>query len=200
MCEIKGVKMVYNKEVTTDFIKAEKPDVLVVATGAVPFKLDIPGKDGDNVYMANDVLVGKQILANSALVIGGGMVGVETAEFCKDYCERVAVVEMQDELASDLYMTVRDDLKKRFKEKGIEVYKNTRVKRIGGNCVYADKDGQDIILDGFDNIIFAVGSKEVNQFENVESLADEVYVIGDVKKARSALEAIYEGFRVGQAI
>jgi 2,4-dienoyl-CoA reductase-like NADH-dependent reductase (Old Yellow Enzyme family)/NADPH-dependent 2,4-dienoyl-CoA reductase/sulfur reductase-like enzyme len=200
MCEIKGVKMVYNKEVTTDFIKAEKPDVLVVATGAVPFKLDIPGKDGDNVYMANDVLVGKQILANSALVIGGGMVGVETAEFCKDYCERVAVVEMQDELASDLYMTVRDDLKKRFKEKGIEVYKNTRVKRIGGNCVYADKDGQDIILDGFDNIIFAVGSKEVNQFENVESLADEVYVIGDAKKARSALEAIYEGFRVGQAI
>jgi len=71
------------------------------------------------------------------------MVGVETAEFCKDYCERVAVVEMQDELASDLYMTVRDDLKKRFKEKGIEVYKNTRVKRIGGNCVYADKDGQE---------------------------------------------------------
>ena len=117
MCEKYGVKMVYNKEVDTKFIKEQKPDVLIVATGAVPFKLDIPGKDNDNVYMANDVLVGNQILANSALVIGGGMVGVETAEFCKDYCERVAVVEMQSEIATDIYMTVRDDLIKRFKKK-----------------------------------------------------------------------------------
>jgi 2,4-dienoyl-CoA reductase-like NADH-dependent reductase (Old Yellow Enzyme family)/thioredoxin reductase len=200
MCEKNGVKMVYNKEVDTAFIQEQKPDVLIVATGATPFKLNIPGNDADNVFMANDVLVGKKILASSALVIGGGMVGVETAEFCKDYCQRVAVVEMKEDIAMDLYMTVRDDLLGRFKKEGIEVYKNTKVLSIEGNKVVAEQDGKEILLEGFDNIVFAVGSKADKLFDNVESLANEVYVIGDAKQARSALEAIYEGARVGMSI
>ena len=168
MCEKNGVKMVYNKEVDTAFIKAEKPDVLVVATGAAPFKLNIPGSDAPNVYQANDVLVGKSILGNSALVIGGGMVGCETAEFCKDYCEKVAIVEMKDDVAVDLYMTVRDRLLKRLKEEEVAIYTNTKVSKIEGNTVFAEQDGQELVLDGFDNIIFAVGSKPEEQFENVE--------------------------------
>jgi pyruvate/2-oxoglutarate dehydrogenase complex dihydrolipoamide dehydrogenase (E3) component len=128
------------------------------------------------------------------------MVGVETAEFCKDYCERVAVVEMQSEIATDIYMTVRDDLIKRFKKEGIEVYTNTEVCRIEGYTVYAIRNGEEVAFEGFDNIIFAVGSKTVKQFEDVENLADEVYVIGDAKEARSALEAIYEGARVAMRI
>ncbi|RBP57221.1 2,4-dienoyl-CoA reductase-like NADH-dependent reductase (Old Yellow Enzyme family) [Alkalibaculum bacchi] len=200
MCEKHGVKMVYNMAVDTAFIQKEKPDVLIVATGAKPFKLNIPGNDAENVFQANDVLVGNKILANSALVIGGGMVGVETAEFCKDYCERVAVVEMQEDIAMDLYMTVRDDLIKRLKKEDVEIYTNTKVSRIEGNTVYAEQDGKEIALEGFDHIIFAVGSKSEAQFENVESLAKEVYVIGDAKKARSALQAIFEGARVGMSI
>lgn len=200
MCEKYGVKMVYNKIVDTDFIKAEKPDVLIVATGATPCALNIPGNDQENVYMSNDVLVGNKILANSALVIGGGMVGVETAEFCRDYCERVAVVEMKEEIATDLYMTVRADLLNRFKKAGIEIYTNTKVVRIEGNNVYAEQNGQELVFEGFDNIIFAVGSKPHVPFEDVENLAEEVYVIGDAKEARSALEAIYEGARVGMSI
>ncbi|SCP98219.1 NAD(P)/FAD-dependent oxidoreductase [Anaerobium acetethylicum] len=200
MCKKNGVKMVFNTNVDTEFIKSVKPDVLVVATGATPFKLNIPGSDAPNVYQANDVLVGKSILGNSALVIGGGMVGVETAEFCQDYCARVAVVEMRDDIAMDLYMTVRDSLLRRFKQEGIEIYRKTCVSRIEGNTVYAEQDGKEIVLDGFDNIIFAVGSKPEVQFEDVESLADQVFVIGDAKKARSAVEAIYEGARVGMSI
>lgn len=200
MCEKNDVKMVFNKKVDTEFIKAENPEVLIVATGATPFKLNIPGSDAPNVYQANDVLVGKSILGSSALVIGGGMVGCETAEFCKDYCEKVAVVEMRDDVAVDLYMTVRDRLLKRLKEEEVEIHKKTKVTRIEGKTVYAEKDGQEIVLEGFDNIIFAVGSKAEAQFENVESLAKEVYVIGDAKQARSALEAIYEGARVGMSI
>jgi pyruvate/2-oxoglutarate dehydrogenase complex dihydrolipoamide dehydrogenase (E3) component len=150
--------------------------------------------------MANDVLLGKSILGSSALVIGGGMVGVETAEFCKDYCERVAVVEMKPDIAMDLYMTVRDDLLKRFKKDGIEVYKNTKVLKIDGSTVYAEQNGKEITLEGFDHIVFAVGSKADVPFENKENLAKEVYVIGDAKQARSALEAIYEGARLGMSI
>lgn len=200
MCEKNGVKMVYNTEVDDDMIKAEKADVVIIATGATPCKLNIPGNDADNVYMANDVLVGKSILANSALIIGGGMVGVETAEFCKDYCARVAVVEMQDDVAMDLYMTVRDDLLSRFKKDGIEVYRNFKASSIEGNAIRGQQNGQELVLDGFDNIIFAVGSKASIPFKDADNLGKEVYVIGDAKQARSALEAIYEGARIGMKI
>ncbi|MGE4509351.1 MAG: FAD-dependent oxidoreductase, partial [Eubacteriaceae bacterium] len=167
---------------------------------STPCKLNIPGNDADNVYMANDVLVGKSILANSALIIGGGMVGVETAEFCKDYCARVAVVEMQDDVAMDLYMTVRDDLLSRFKKDGIEVYRNFKASSIEGNAIRGQQNGQELVLDGFDNIIFAVGSKASIPFKDADNLGKEVYVIGDAKQARSALEAIYEGARIGMKI
>lgn len=192
--------MIFNQEVNVALIKEQKPDVLIIATGATPVKLDVPGKDADNVYMANDVLVGKKILGNSALVIGGGLVGVETAEFCKDYCEKVAVVDMKEHIATDMYMTVRDDLLKRFKKVGIEVYTNTKVTRIEGNNVYAEQNGQEVVFSGYENIIFAVGSQSYQPFDNAESLAEEVYIIGDAKEARSAVEAIYEGARVGMRI
>lgn len=200
MCKKHGVKMIFNQEVNVALIKEQKPDVLIIATGATPVKLDVPGKDADNVYMANDVLVGKKILGNSALVIGGGLVGVETAEFCKDYCEKVAVVDMKEHIATDMYMTVRDDLLKRFKKVGIEVYTNTKVTRIEGNNVYAEQNGQEVVFSGYENIIFAVGSQSYQPFDNAESLAEEVYIIGDAKEARSAVEAIYEGARVGMRI
>ena len=173
MCEKNDVNMVFNKKVDSEFIKSENPDVLIVATGATPYKLNIPGKDAPNVYQANDVLVGKSILGNSALVIGGGMVGCETAEFCKDYCERVTIVEMKEDMAVDLYMTVRDHLLKRLRDEEVEMYTSTKVTKIEGNTVFAEQNGEEIILEGFDNIIFAVGSKPEATFENVESLAKE---------------------------
>lgn len=200
MCKKYGVNMVYNTEVTDELIKEKSPDVLVVAVGAKPFKLDIPGKDNANVYMANDVLLGKSILANSVLVIGGGLVGVETAEFAREYCDRVEVVEMKDQAATDIYMTVRDRLLKRFKEKEIKIHTNTKVTKIEDDCIVAIKGEEEIRFKDFDNVIFAVGSKAIKQFDNVEELADEVYIIGDAKESRSAVEAIYEGFRVGTTI
>ena len=74
------------------------------------------------------------------------------------------------------------------------------MKEIDGTTVIAEKDGQELKLEGFDNIVFAVGSKSVQPFEDVGSLAKEVYVIGDAKEVRTALEAIYEGARVGMSI
>ena len=120
-------------------------------------------------------------------MVGGGLVGVETAEFCKDYCEKVAVVEMMEHIATDMYMTVRDDLLRRFKEMGIEVYTNTTVTRIEKDKVYAQQEGREVVFGGYENVILAVGYQSYQPFDNVESLAEEVYVIGDAKAARSAV-------------
>ena len=200
MCQKNGVKMHFNQEVTAEFIRAEKPDALIVATGASPICMSFPGMETANVAQANEVLTGKVMLGNSAAVVGGGMVGVETAEFCQDYCARVTVVEMLPEVATDMYMTVRANLLDRFKRHGIEIRTNTKVVRIDNGHLIADWCGQKVDLGAFDNIILAVGSCPDQPFDNVESLANEVYVVGDAKKARSAVEAIYEGARVAMKI
>ncbi len=196
MCEKNGVNMVFNQEVDSDFVREQAPDVFIDATGAVPFMLNLPGFDAPNVVQANDVLCGRYQLASSALIIGGGMVGVETAEFCQDYCEKVTVIEQLPAMAHDLYMTVRDTMIKRFRQNGIETHKNTKAIKLEDGVLYAEKLGEGIKFENYDTIILAVGSKTVDTFGDKENLAAEVYTIGDAKKPRSAVEAIFEGARV----
>lgn len=196
MCDKYGVKFEWNKKATTENVKAFEADVFIDATGAVPCIPKLQGFDHPNVYQANDVLLGKHQLGNSVLVIGGGMVGSETAEFACDYCEKVTIIEQFDAIGKDLYMTVRDSMLKRFKQHGIEMHVNTRAEKYENGVLCANCDGEPTKFEGYDNIIVAVGSKSVENFKDKESLAKEVYTIGDAKKSRSALEAIYEAARV----
>jgi len=158
------------------------------------------GAEKANVMQANDVLIGEAVPGNAALVIGGGLVGVETAEYCVDYCSRVAVVEMMDAIAPELYMTVRDRLIERFREERVEVYEGTKVIELTGDGAICEKAGEPLTLQGFDTIIYAIGSEACLPYKNPEALAKEVYVIADAKEARSAVEAIYEAYRVAQKI
>lgn len=199
MCERYGVNLVFEQEVDAAFIKEKNPDVLIVATGARPLKPNIPGIDGSKVKMANDVLLGEPVIGN-VLVIGGGLVGVETAEYCTDYCGKVTIVEMLPEIATELYMTVRDSLLRRFKEEGIEIHTNTKVLEITDNGIVCEYNGRQKTMEGYDSIIIALGAKAHNPFEGLNDLVPEVYTIGDAKKARSAVEAIYEGMRVAQKV
>jgi len=200
MCRKNGVDMHFDTEVTKDFVVKENPDVLIIATGATPIDPGFEGADVANVVQASDVLLGKAVPGAAALVIGGGLVGVETAEYCVDYCGRVAIVEMLDAIAPDMYLTVRDRLIKRFRAEHVEIYEGTKVCALTGDGAVCDKAGEQIVLKGFDTIICALGSKAYQPFDNTDGLAKEVYIIGDAKEARTAVEAIYEAYRVAQRI
>jgi len=200
MCKKNDVDMHFGVEVTEDLIKKESPDVLIIATGATPIMPDFKGADKVRVVQANDVLTGDAVPGASALVIGGGLVGVEVAEYCVDYCGRVAVVEMMDAVAPDMYMTVRDKMLKRFRAHRVELYEGTKVIELTEGGAVCEKAGETVELKGFDTVICAVGAKAHQPFNNVDALAKEVYIVGDSKEARTALEAIYEGFRIAQKI
>lgn len=200
MCKKNGVNLIYNTPVDRDLIRQQAPDVIIDASGAEPMTLNLPGFDAPNVIQANDLLMGKHQLGQSAIVIGGGMVGVETAEFCLDYCSRVAVVEQLPAVATDLYMTVRDALLRRFKEHDVSVYTNTKVTALENGVLKAEQDGHNVNFEGYDTVVLAVGSHKINQFGDLSDLAKEVYTIGDAKAVRSAVEAIYEAARVAIAI
>ena len=199
MCKKNGVDLRFDTEATPELIRSLNPDVLIMATGATPIIPNIPGIDGENVVQANDVLLGTPVLKSSCLIIGGGEVGVETAEYATDYCSKVSIVEMLPTIAEKLYLTVRNDMMDRLKKEEVDIHTNTKVLEITANGVIAECNGEKVTLDGYDHIILALGSKSYVPFD-AEGLAPEVYTVGDAVKARDAKWAIYEAYRVAQKI
>jgi 2,4-dienoyl-CoA reductase-like NADH-dependent reductase (Old Yellow Enzyme family)/thioredoxin reductase len=199
MCKKNGVDLRFDTEATPELIKELNPDVLVMATGATPIVPNIPGINDTGVVQANDVLLGSPVLKNSVLIIGGGEVGVETAEYATDYCSKVTIVEMLPTVAEKLYLTVRNDLVERLKKEEVEIRCNTKVLEFIEGGVIAECNGEKITLDGYDHVILALGSKSYVPFDPA-GLASEVYTVGDAVKARDAKWAIYEGYRVAQKI
>ena len=182
-----------------ELIRSLAPDVLIMATGAKPVIPNIPGIGATGVVQANDVLLGDPVLKSSVLIIGGGEVGVETAEYATDYCTKVSIVEMLPALAEKLYLTVRNDLMDRLKKEEVDVHVNTKVLEFIPGGVVAECNGEKVTLDGYDHVVLALGSKPYVPFD-AEGLAPEVYTVGDAVKARDAKWAIYEAYRVAQKI
>ena len=157
------------------------------------------GLEETGVVLANNVLLGSPVLQQSALIIGGGEVGAETAEYATDYCKRVAIVEMLPEIVPTLYLTVRNAMLERIKQEEIEVYTNTKVLEFIPGGVIAERNGEQVTLDGFDTVILALGSRPYVPFET-EGLAEKVYKIGDADAVKDAKWAIYAGYRAAMEI
>lgn len=198
-CEKYDVDLQWNTEATPEKIKELAPDVLIMATGASPLVPKIPGLQETGVVLANDVLLGKTVLQKSALIIGGGEVGAETAEYATDYCSKVTIVEMLPEIVPTLYLTVRNAMLKRIKEEEIEVHTSTKVLEFIKGGVKAECDGKELVLDGYDTVILALGSRPYKPFET-EGLAKEIYTIGDADAVKDAKWAIYKAYQMAKEI
>ncbi len=204
-----GVKVELNREVTPELIDEVKPDVVVVATGGEALIPPIPGVDGKKVVTAHDVLAGKVAIHHgNVLIIGGGMVGCEVADMLARLgdtqtadCTAVTIVEMLKDIGLDVLPQPRMLLMPRLREKGVKAVTSATVKEILEDGVVMTRDGQDETLRGMDYIILAAGAASVDQLsDKIKSKVAEVYVIGDAKQPRKALEAIAEGSEVARKI
>ncbi len=83
-----------NTPVTPELIAGEKPHTVICAIGSSPISLRIPGADGENVVNSHQVLGGKVKVSGAAVVIGGGLVGMEAAEYLAESGCKVTVLEM----------------------------------------------------------------------------------------------------------
>lgn len=198
-CKVNGVDMRWNTEATPEVIKSLNPDVVIMATGATPLVPNIKGLKETGVVLANDVLQGSPVLQKSCLIIGGGEVGAETAEFATDYCTKVTIVDMLPEIVPTLYLTVRNAMMSRLKEEEVEINTNTKVKEFIPGGVIAEKDGKEVVFDGYDTVILALGSRSYVPFET-EGLAAEVYTVGDAEAVKDAKWAIYKAYTVAKEI
>lgn len=204
-CDKYGVDVHLNTEVTADLIKAEKPDAVILATGSKNLVPRIPGLDPANILEPTEVLLGKKVTGQKVLVCGGGLIGAETAAFLAEQKRDVTIVEMKDGFVMDLDPYAKPMLLKEMKEAGIRMMASTAIQEfIPGGITYKDllkKDPEVEVLDGFDSIVLALGHKAYNPLEEaVKELVDDVYVIGDAKKAGFVWGATYEASDIALSI
>jgi NAD(H)-dependent 7beta-hydroxy-3-oxo-delta4-cholenoic acid oxidoreductase len=215
-----GVDVNLNTEATPELVNEVKPDAVVVAVGSAPYIPDFPGIENPKVVTAHDILAGKVALplANSmgkpgiptanVAILGGGLVGCETADFLASSGDNpivgrvaVTIVTSKKEIGMDMVPEIRTLLMQRLHEKGVTVMGSSKVKEIIDDGVVIDREGKEETLHGMDSIILARGVKSVDALSDaIKNKVPEVYVIGDAKEPREALEAIAEGNKVGREI
>jgi 2,4-dienoyl-CoA reductase-like NADH-dependent reductase (Old Yellow Enzyme family) len=123
-----GVKFYLNTPLTAEIVKKEKPDKVILATGARPIIPDVPGINLPNVVLAEDVLRGRADTGMNVLVAGGGMIGAETASYlCVQCKEKVTIVEMLPDIANDMEGGIRDDLKDVLNKYFVKILTKTKL-------------------------------------------------------------------------
>jgi 2,4-dienoyl-CoA reductase-like NADH-dependent reductase (Old Yellow Enzyme family)/thioredoxin reductase len=196
-----GVRYRTGQEVTPRIVAAEKPDVVILATGGIPLRPAIPGIDNPRFVDAIDLLDGKQAVDGSVLVVGGGMVGAETADFLGERGCRVTIIEMADAIAKNVQPGPRLYLLQRLQECRTTILVNATVQELHDDGVTYQSAGARQRLEGFDAVVLALGAAAYNPLEeHIRGLVKEVYVIGDAAKARTAIDATQEAARIAVAI
>jgi 2,4-dienoyl-CoA reductase-like NADH-dependent reductase (Old Yellow Enzyme family)/thioredoxin reductase len=195
------VKIELGKEATAAMIEEFRPEVVVLATGARPLLPDIPGLDRTHVVQAGDVLEGKVGVGNKVVVIGGELVGCETAEFLADKGKRVTVTRRGPEMALRVGPTLRRFFLDRLREKGVtlltEIIYNEVTPR---GLVVTTKEGERRTIEA-DAIVLAAGAiPNRGLYEEIKGKAPEVYLVGDCVEPRTIRDAIAEGYRIALEI
>jgi 2,4-dienoyl-CoA reductase-like NADH-dependent reductase (Old Yellow Enzyme family)/thioredoxin reductase len=196
-----GVNIMLQTDVTPQVIKKINPDVVIVATGSRPIIPDIPGINLKHVDTADNVLSGSKAVGDNVAVIGGGLVGVEVAEFLAEKGKTVTIIEILKRLAGDLGMMRRRIALRHIDDRGIKVLTMTTCSKITENSIFIEKEGEVSELKGIDSVVIAVGNVPENPLNDFLKTSDlEYYVIGDAMKPRKALDAIWEAAEIGRKI
>jgi len=189
-----GVKIELGKEVTPELVQELRPDVVIIATGAKPLIPNIPGVKGGNVVTADDVLREKVAVGEKVVIVGGGVVGVETADYLLEKGKRVVVVEKLKTVASDMVEPNRTYILMKLRENGVEILTETRVEEITERGVVVYGKGGRRTFEA-DTVVLAVGREPNNELiRALRFVVPELYAVGDCLIPRKIEDAIRDGF------
>ncbi|WP_406676881.1 FAD-dependent oxidoreductase [Neomoorella carbonis] len=198
------VEINLNREVTPELVLEKKPDAVVVATGSKPAIPDVPGIDKDRVCTATDLLLGKRQAGNEVVIIGGGLVGCETALWLARQGKRVTIVELLDDLMRAgipvPYMN-RIMLVEMLRREGVEWRTGTTILEVTeAGAMLIDRFFHRTTLPA-DTVAVAVGfTPEQGLYRALVGKITELYLIGDSRKPRNIMSAIWDAYEVARNI
>jgi 2,4-dienoyl-CoA reductase-like NADH-dependent reductase (Old Yellow Enzyme family)/thioredoxin reductase len=196
-----GVKVKLGTGATAGLIQRRKADAVVIAVGASPIvPEDLSGLKGQNVISALDVLTGAKEAGQRVVVIGGGMVGCEAAELLAQKGKKVTILEMLDEIGSDIGVSNKRTVLHRLQNAGIEMATRTKAQEITKRGVRATQNKSPRVFEA-DTVVLAVGfTPNTSLAQKLEGKVSALYSIGDCAEPRKIVDAIDDGARVGREV
>jgi 2,4-dienoyl-CoA reductase-like NADH-dependent reductase (Old Yellow Enzyme family)/thioredoxin reductase len=193
-----GIPVHAGTRTTVDELVKGYPDAVIVATGAEPIVPAIPGLAEFGFSTGHQVLRGEAEVGPRVLVIGGGMVGMEVAEFLAAQGRAVTVIEMLPEVARDMEPIARALLLKRLHALPVTLLTGATVTGISPEEILAERGGEEFHLAPVDTVVVAAGMRPVDELSRgLRDLEVEVHVIGDAQRPRRIFDAVHEGYAVG---
>lgn len=195
----KIVKVVKNTKVTADMLEKAKVDAVIIAIGSSPIAIPFEGMDSLPHASASEILKHEVTPKGKVAVIGGGLVGLETADtLATNGCE-VTILEMKDTIGSDLGSLRKIAVMMKMNQLQVNMCPNSKVCKFTQEGIVLE-DGT---LVACDFAVFAIGFKSNDSHALVEECEKQqipCHIIGDAKQARRAIDAIAEGFEVARTL
>jgi 2-enoate reductase len=190
-------KIYLNKSFNVDEIKTLNPDLVLLATGSIPIIPKISGVDKKNVMTCIDVLLGIKQAGEEVVVVGGGIEGCETALWLAQKGKKVTIVEMLSEYITDLHRANKKMLIDLMEDNHIKVITNTKIQEISDSEVTTINNKSELSKIKCDSVVLAVGLKPIDDlYHKITQEKRLVYKIGDCKKPRKIINAVWEAFNI----
>ncbi|MBI2869032.1 MAG: FAD-dependent oxidoreductase [Chloroflexi bacterium] len=191
---------VERRDLTADMVTQARPDAVVVAAGASPKTPPIKGIDAKNVVTAWQVLRGDAVTKGRVVVLGGGQVGAETAEYLAEKGSPVTIIEMLERVADDMENISRQLLIYSLEDSGVRMLTRATVKEITESGVIIDRRGRQETIEA-DSIVLALGAQPVRELASqIEKDGARVYLAGDCARVGRLPDAVEGGYKAALKI
>lgn len=187
-----NVELKLGVNATLKLIQTTNPDAVIVATGADPLILPIPGIE--HAVTADTVLRGQTPVHGTVVIVGGGLVGCETAHVLAEQGCKIHIVEMQDDVLKDTSYVTRHSQLDVLASTGAELHVSTRLMEVLEDGILAVHDGETVKISA-DAVVLAMGYRNCSTLytDLLDNLDCEVYQIGDCRQTRKIADAVREG-------
>jgi 2-enoate reductase len=196
------VKIELNKEITSKAIEKANPEVVILATGAIPRRPAFPGIDKENVFTYEDYLRDEAEIGEKVVVLGGNH-GAEIALSLAKSGKKVTIVEESANTASTpyIYLGRMLVLQSFLREENVEILTESKVMEISDNgVVVIDKEQKQRVLDA-DTVIVALGREPNKNLANsLDGEIPEIYEIGDCVEPLNILSAVNQAAIVARQV
>jgi 2,4-dienoyl-CoA reductase-like NADH-dependent reductase (Old Yellow Enzyme family)/thioredoxin reductase len=200
-----GVDVRLNTTATPESVRALNPDVIVVATGSVPRKLEVPGAERPNVVQAWDVLAGAVEVGQRVVIVSedDGMETPSVADFLASQGRQVEILHKWLMIGSRIERYTEGIVFFWLYKNGVVISPSMRVRYIEGDIVvaYNSHTGEERHITGVDTVVLSLGSRgEDGLYRALKGAAKEVYLVGSAFAPRRLVEATLQGANVGRLI